>query len=245
MTLVQDFNSSKSHLVLSHNDWDFITDISARFPERQPSIYDRFIYMDMVAPQFRPRDALALIKIEPRQGLIQRGWKLPRSVYTHERGISRILGQIFRENSALKEKYNSNKARMILVHDIGEGLTTDFTPFDMEQGKITEAQKTRLEDLAMKLIFCDDQPRYQAYLDYKNKSDYSAYVVKAGDFLEWWDDAIRIDPHPDLVEELVDNASNVKGPVRKILIDMTPTFFKINPSQHSEYVGAKIMRALN
>jgi len=245
MGLAQSFTKTSSNFQPSELDWNFIKDISERFPERQPSIYDRFHYLDKVDPSFRPRDALLLLKAEPRQGLLQRNYPYVRTIYDHKRGMSRILGMLFRESAELKFKYSGNHSRKILAHDIGEVLTTDFTPLDIDQGKITPAEKIRLEDLAMKLIFAADAPRYQAYVDYENKAEYGDYVIKAVDYLEWWDDALRINPHMDLQQELIGNAENISGPVRDILRDMTPLFFKLNQSPHTDYVGKRIVRALN
>lgn len=230
---------------ISQTNWNFIKTISDRFPERQPSIYDRFIYMGMVKPSFRPRDALLITQFEPRQGLLQRNYRDVRSVFVHKRGMSQILGKIFRASVEMKSKYGGNHSRKILVHDIGEALTTDFTPLDMAQGKITSVEKTKLEDLAMKIIFAADPVRYKAYLDYEHRSELADFVIKAADYLEWWDDAIRIDPFPDLVKEIIGNAQNIDGPVLDILRDIAPIFFEQNKSPYKNEARDGIMSALN
>lgn len=169
-------------------DWDFIKSVSSRFPERKPSILERFTTFSWCPVEQRPMLALQLLKTEPRRGLMQRGYNQEsvESIYDHSRKMSRLLGRIFKEDNEAKLKFPGNRARKILVHDIGEAITTDFTPSDLD--RISAEEKVYLEDLAMRLIFEANPARYAAYVSYKNKETLDDELVKVADTLELLED---------------------------------------------------------
>lgn len=210
---------------ISAEDWNFIKSVSAAFPERKPSILERFVTFSWLPPEQRPMLALTLLKEEPRRGLMQRGYAQDQvqSVYDHSRAMSRILGKIFRENSDIREKFPGNRARKILVHDIGEALTTDFTPHDLK--RITAEDKVRLEDLAMKLIFEAHPARYEAYVAYKNKETRDDALIKVADTLELLEDIKKMGVSSGIYDEISQNCRKILGKYDDVCRDV-----KIEPN---------------
>lgn len=204
----------------TREEWSFIKEISARFHERTPSILERFTRASWCDAGLRPMLALLLLKDEPRRGLMQRGYAQEdvETVYEHSRNMSRLLGRIFKDNSDLKEKYPGNKARKILVHDLGEALTTDFTPQDMK--RISAKEKIALEDLAMRLIFETDVMRYDAYISYKNKETIDDDLIKVIDTLEFLEDIRKSGVRSEIHEEVRLSTGPVLEKYRDIFKDL-------------------------
>lgn len=213
--------------IFQSDDWDFIKSVSSRFPERTPSVMQRFLVFSYAPEKERPMLALEMLKNEPRRGLIQRGYAQEEveSVYDHTRNMSRMLGKIFRENSEARSSFPGNRARKILVHDIGEAITTDFTPRDMD--RISAGEKVRLEDLAMKLIFGEDSPRYRAYVSYKNKATRDDELVKVTDTLEFLEDTGSMNVSPEIQQEISENSRHVLNKYKGVCDDLRLDIHKL------------------
>lgn len=186
----------------SLDDWVFIKTISDRFPERVPSIYNRFQMLLACPKDKREGVALEMLKYEPRQGLVQRGYAPQNvaSIYDHTRNMARLLGRLKKENQGLKDLFPKNSARKFLCHDFGEAATTDFTPQDM--ARVSPAEKIKIEDLAMKVIFEHSPERYQAYISYKEKATEYDRLIKVVDILELLEDIEKMGVSSSISEEI-------------------------------------------
>jgi len=183
--------TEKPEIIFDANGWQFIADISARFPDRNPSILDRFKSFYQIPAEERPSEALKASKSEPHRGMMQRGKSEEevQSINCHSRKMVRILNEIFKTSSSLKEKYPNSLGRIIkiLIHDIGEVLTTDFTPKD--KINISSEEKIRLQNMAMALIFENYPEHYNAYIEYVGKKTIDDKIIKMLDVMEWIEDA--------------------------------------------------------
>lgn len=184
--------------LLSDDDWAFVSEISDRFPDRVPSILDRFRFFDAMPAAWRPAQALIAFDEVPREGLLQRGYDGVESVKTH----SKNMIEMFRasvEKGLFEATDNElrHAEQTIMVHDIGEVLTSDFTPKD--KSRISEEEKIRLEDLSMKILFESRPSRYEAYSEYKKKGTITDQRIKVLDVVEWFADCVISDVPEDQI----------------------------------------------
>jgi len=199
--------TEKLGTIFDADDWHFIADISARFPDRDPSILDRFKNFDQMPSEERPSKALKASKSEPRRGMMQRG-KLEeevQSINCHSRKMVRILNEIFKTSNRLKEEYPNSLSRIIkiLIHDIGEVLTTDFTPKD--EINISSEEKMKLQNMAMALIFENYPEHYNAYIEYVEKKTIDDKIIKVLDVIEWIEDASTLNLKKIYMREIIES----------------------------------------
>jgi len=156
--------------MLTGDDWAFIKDISDRFPDRTPSIYENFVHFENLPPQQRLKEANKALKQELRRGFVQRIQQgiTPctnpadvENIHQHSKNMRLILRRIFNTHKdhpflqglgeQAKKDMLKKAFRLAAVHDLPEAITSDFTPVDMR--KISPEIKHRLEDLASLIIF--------------------------------------------------------------------------------------------
>ncbi len=162
-TIFSPYNKETTSL-LTEGDWDFVKKISNKFPERRPSILQRFELFEMLDAKKRVGCALEFLKHLPREGFVQRKYDVEtiESIYDHSKLMRYMINEVFSNKDLCKklqiENTPKNKKialRLALIHDIAEALTTDFTPEDMKI--ISRQDKQRLEMLSSRIIF-DDEP---------------------------------------------------------------------------------------
>ena len=156
--------------LLSADEWDFVESISNLFPDRQPSILQRFKNAENTAPRDRLKFANQALKDELRRGFVQRiaDGITPEAllsdiedIHQHSKNMRLILRRIFnahKEHPFLKEMETSRQKdllkksfRLAAVHDLAEALTSDFTPVDMK--KISPKIKRKMESLSSRILF--------------------------------------------------------------------------------------------
>ena len=189
------FNSS----LLSEDDWQFVHDISIKFPNAHPSIVDRFKFFQAMPAEVRPVQALIGLREILRQGLIQRGYdpKYAQSVFDHSKDVKGVISKAYKAgvlDAFLSTESNpkqtiQNAFRKAMSHDLPEVLTTDFTPLDMEI--ITREDKTRLEELAAKILYEAYPQRHQDFHEYEAKQGKDDILVKIADFIAWAGEAVN------------------------------------------------------
>lgn len=229
------YNDNTSSL-LSKDDWNFITEISDKFPERRPTILQRFQIFEMLEPQKRPACAIEFLKHLPRAGFVERKFDLDtiESIYDHSRLMRHMINEIFNDKALCDSIGIDNNTknrrialRLALVHDVAEALTTDFTPTDMTL--ISRDDKTRMEDLACSIIFAQDPKMLRMIERYEHKDtnidrlnkvvdvleglvDCAVMDTKGHFFTEWNKTAIRmLTPYPDMMDAFATKAiENIK-----------------------------------
>lgn len=168
LALKKSINNSQS--LLSSQEWAFVKEISDLFPDRTPSILERFQKFESIEPKQRLKEANKALKEELRRGFVQRidqGITPEASkadienIHEHSSNMRLILRRIFithKDHPFIQDMGDHKKKdllkksfRLAAVHDMPEAITSDFTPVDMD--KISPAIKNRLEDLASRIIF--------------------------------------------------------------------------------------------
>ena len=88
--------------LLSQDEWQKIKEISDRYPEKKPSIYDRFRFFVALEKEQRPALAYKVLKMVKRAGVVQRGYTGDNveSIHDHSWNGVYALKRIFR-NQAL------------------------------------------------------------------------------------------------------------------------------------------------
>ncbi len=188
--------------IIGEDDWAFIREISDRFPEREPSIFDRFHSFEKMHPRSRVRNAFIELRQVPREGLKQRGVDV-QSVYDHSKNMEVFLRAAFDKGRIQASHKDQRKTiQKAAFHDLTEALITDFTPKD--QSRISADEKTRLEDLAAKLLFEAFPDRYQDFQKYKDKKTKWDERVKIADVIEWLADCVVSDiPETQISQEML------------------------------------------
>lgn len=168
LALEQPTNNLQS--LLSSQEWAFVKKISDLFPDRTPSILERFQKFEAIEPTQRLKEANKALKEELRRGFVQRidDGVTPEAsksdienIHEHSSNMRLILRRIFVTHSSHSFIQNMGEAkkkdllkksfRLAAVHDMPEALTSDFTPLDMK--KISPSIKNQLEDLSSRIIF--------------------------------------------------------------------------------------------
>ncbi len=204
----------------TEDDWNFIRDISSRFSEIEPSIQSRFELYLGLNPATRLRQAATDFSLLKRAGLAQRGFPLEKvqSVYSHSTNMvdlgektaqSGMLRVAF--GDAIDQQAMAEMEVLKLIHDLGEVLTTDFTPQDAT--RISNAEKCRLEDLAMKIILEARPGLYEVYESYKQKNHLHERLTKVDDIIEWLADSLASKIDDDEFDESFENIVETSIPV--------------------------------
>lgn len=194
----------QENIILSDDDWVFISSVSERFDDRVPSILERFKFFNAMPAEWRPAQALIAFDEVPREGLLQRGYTDVESVKRHSENMVSMFQTAVKAGLFLTRHQKIRQAeQIIMVHDIGEVLTSDFTPMDKD--RISEEEKVRLEDLAMKLLFEARPSRYEAYSAYKEKATVMDQRIKVLDVVEWFADCVISEvPEDQINSEMLD-----------------------------------------
>lgn len=215
-------NHTKNSL-LSVEEWAFVKEVSDLFPDRTPSILNRFIRFEQIEPSARLREANIALKEELRRGFVQRieqGVTPETSkddienIHEHSSNMRLILRRIFnayKDHDIVKSipckdlKDTLRKSfRLAAVHDMPEALTSDFTPVDME--KITPATKRHLEALSSRILF-EAYPRKRQMLERYEEKDLLKnernidHLNKVVDILEGGVDCLAMDVSDECFNE--------------------------------------------
>lgn len=199
-------NKSIKQSLLSADDWAFIKDISDKFPDRTPSILQRFQWFEAIPAKDRIKHAQLALKVELRRGFTQRmeqgiipqsSAKDIESIHEHAHNMRLILRRMFNRQdlSAYGQRFSKEQRKDIAkkafrladIHDMPEAITTDFTPDDLEI--ITREDKGILEGLAARIIF-ETFPKKHMMIDrYEEKDQLEDevnidHLNKVIDFLE-------------------------------------------------------------
>lgn len=209
--------------LLTHAEWDFVRRISDLFPDRTPSIIDRFLKFEAIEPRHRLKEANLALKEELRRGFVQRieegitpetSMGDIENIHDHSKNMRLILRRIFnshKDHEYLKAMPRNEQSdmlrksfRLAAVHDMAEALTSDFTPVDMK--KITPDIKRKLEALASRVLF-EAYPsklgmieRYEAKDRLKNERNID-HLNKVVDILEGGVDCLAMDVSDDCFNE--------------------------------------------
>ncbi len=137
-----------------------------------------------------------VFKIEELKELKRRGWVLreipnPESVSDHSFMVS-ILSFLLADKSLDKDKC----IKMALIHDLGESLIGDYTPFD----GITDEEKYKKEEEALKTLFGSGEI-LSLWYEFEEKKTREANFVRTIDKLEMLIQAIKYhERYPDKIE---------------------------------------------
>ena len=209
--------------LLDKDDWNFIEEVSNKFPDRKPSILQRFQIFEMLEPQKRPACALEFLKHLPRAGFVERQFNPEHieSIYDHSRLMRHMINTVFDNDKLCAEigidntpKNRRIALRLALIHDIAEALTTDFTPTDMTL--ITRDDKTRMEDLACRLIFAEDKRTLRMIERYEHKDSNIDVLNKVTDVLEGLVDCAVLDTKGQFFTEWNGTAVRALAPYPKM-----------------------------
>lgn len=168
----------------SDDDWKFIADIDARFPQRK--IMENFIDFLDREPRFRPGIAAFRMNFVDREGWHEIGVK-PR-VQSLQNHVRTNLEMVRHLTPAGMDK--NQLALMNEDHDTSEVITSDFTWDD----PITKEEKLRLERLAIKVIFENEPERIKRWEEYVAKETAVAMMLNDFDKLENIYEAEVIEP---------------------------------------------------
>ncbi len=151
----------------------------ARIASKHPKIIENFDkYLGFPASLRFPMAKVEVMDIA-RTGWVLKGIKDPESVYDHLHGLSslvdnylsRFLPHLNGEDRETTIRMGRRMQGMAKVHDIPEAIASDFTHHDHTSGKISSADKQRLELLAARVIF-EDKPElmtlYQEFHEQKS-----------------------------------------------------------------------------
>lgn len=207
----------KPDSLLSTDEWAFVKDFSDRFPERPPSIYDRFIIFEDKPKEIRPLHAFIGLHTQPREGLKQRGFHDVQSVFEHSINMREILVAAYqskRLDGYLKDSGKRTRQTpdeiihealcKIRMHDGCETLVTDLTPSDMFRA--SKREKTIMEQLAGRIIYEGYPERLIMLEEYEEKARPADELVKMADLIEWPMDYVAC-----ASSEGFDNLLEVKG----------------------------------
>jgi len=218
-------STNDNSTLLNEDDWNFINDISDKFPERRPTIKQRFEIFEMLKPHKRPACALEFLKHLPRAGFVERKFapETIESIYEHSRLMRHMISEVFNNNALCEtigiDNTPKNKRialRLALVHDIAEALTTDFTPSDL-QDIISRDEKTRLEDLACRIIFAEDDKMLRMIERYEHKDTNIDKLNKVVDILEGLVDCAVMDKKGQFFPEWNNTAANMLKPYPEMM----------------------------
>lgn len=211
--------------LISSDEWNFIVEVSNLFPDRIPSIEQRFEQFIALTPQDRLKAAQTALKLELRRGFTQRideGLmqeslrKDVESIHDHSSNMRLILRRIFNRKDLQKNVLNLDKRsvtksvkkafRLASIHDMPEAITSDFTPTDME--KISRDTKSRLEDLASRIIFEVFPKKLEMIERYEQKENLPDennidHLNKVTDMLEGVIDCLAMDTSDEIFNEWV------------------------------------------
>jgi putative hydrolase of HD superfamily len=166
-------------LKLSDDDWAFITETSARFPERE--IKQKFEEYEVRHPEQRLRSAAFNVNLVKRNGWYRVGIPYGQSVGNH-------IGTLREMVALIPEKHRDRVSKMLAVHDMAEVIISDFTPREMSEiaadGKITTAEKKRLERLAINLIYKAQPEMIALWEEFEEEKTVEALLAKDLDRLE-------------------------------------------------------------
>lgn len=223
-------NNSNTQSLLSADDWAFIKDISDKFPNRKPSILQRFQWFEAIPEKDRLKHAQTALKIELRRGFTQRieqgvipqsSAKDIESIHEHAQNMRLILRRIFNRQdlSAYGQRFSKEQRKDIAkkafrladIHDMPEAITTDFTPDDLEI--ITREDKGILESLAARIIFEVFPKKHMMIERYEEKDQLEDevnidHLNKVIDFLEGGVDCLAMNLPQDAFDEWTKTIEN-------------------------------------
>jgi len=160
--------------ILTPDDWAFIEEISARFPENR--IAENFGAFLNTPPSFRPMTAQ-----HKSNYVLRRGWQRIGVPLTYVQRLDDHIKTLDRMIALLPPGIDKERCRHILrVHDMAEVITGDFTPHD----DISKEEKRRLERLAIRLIFQSRPEDIDAWEEYERGETPEARAAKDLDKLE-------------------------------------------------------------
>ena len=156
------------------DDWQFISEISNRFPSRD--IMKRFReFVDMV-PSRRPKMAAIRTNFVDREGWYDVGISPPvQSLRDH---IDTMLDMLHHLSPA--DIDIPHLAAIIEIHDLQEAITSDFTWDD----PISKAEKHRIEQMAINIIYENQPGKITLWNEYAAKRTTGALWVNDIDKLE-------------------------------------------------------------
>lgn len=186
---------------LSSDDLAFIEEISARFPENR--IVDNFKDFLSLPPSFRPMTATYNSNY-----VLRRGWQRIGVSPRYVQRLNDHVETLDRMTALLPPEINKERCRHILrVHDMAEVITGDFTPHD----DISKEDKSRLESLAIRIIFESRPEDIKAWEEYEGGETPEAQAAKDLDKLEIAFNSERLEIlMPQLTNDLRQFRVNVK-----------------------------------
>lgn len=156
---------------LRATDLTFIERIDGLMPER--GIAARFNEVAALPPEKRLDYVLEKLKSTWRSFCPQLG--VPRdlwqSVHTHQENMAKLITTL---------NWGERAREIARLHDVMEGITSDFTPRD----PIRKAQKLKLEQIAADLVFEAHSEKRALWDEYEARKSISAIGVKEADLLE-------------------------------------------------------------
>lgn len=161
---------NKGRIFPSSQGWGLIVEVAQRFPDRK--IIERFDFAVKLTPKNRFEWALGEMANIKRNGFVQRG--------------------IDAEYAQSNAQHVNNMLRMsndpliqikIILHDLAEDLTTDFSKPDMAKEGMAEA-KPRLEFMAAMIIMQAHPHFFKLWEEYEHKSTWRDNQVKQLDHIE-------------------------------------------------------------
>lgn len=218
MSPIDSFPSSKPESkapLLSKSEWSKIKEISDRYPEKKPSIYDRFRFFDAMPSEIRPHQAYKALKAVDRAGVVQRGYEgeCVENIHEHSCNIIYALTQIFKDEALVLRIFGEDAdipdllrtgIKIARHHDLPEVIVTDLSLTDMD--RMSRDEKSFLEDCANRVIFESNTRRRTMIERYEEKQTKMDKLIKVLDALESGVDSVAIGMTKNHFEEFIGTA---------------------------------------
>jgi len=197
----------RGNVVYTKAGMKFVRDFDKKHPERQ--IKDRF------------ENAMALRGNPLQDWALLEQFQTVRTGFT-ERGLSVEDAQTNGEhvNNMLAMATDLRVRAKIIVHDVCETATTDFSKPFVERHDMAET-KVRLEKIAAAILFQNEPELFQLWMEYEEKAGWEDHLVKEIDNMEHQvfvsralEQGLPSYMHPSFVEALHDTMRHrMKSPL--------------------------------
>jgi len=177
--------------IVSFDEYNFIKTIDDRFPRKH--IADNFNLFAALRPNEREQLAQSKISELARAGWVRIGTPAQdvQTVAEHQYNMAEI---------AKIKKLGDRVEGMSLVHDMTEGVVTDFTPVD----DISREDKSRLESIAVRVLFGYSPYKHKLWLEYEEGKTKDAMIAKDLDQIEMVNYATYIESRNRNLKEALD-----------------------------------------
>lgn len=204
-------DQSPPHSNLTDNDLKKINIFSKKIKGHTgQNIAHRFNEFHNLEAKIRAGVALDFFNKTPRRGLMLRGYgrEQVESVLDHSRHLAHMNALAVKNIPALSQAFNQEASNRnltrdnlviamltkALIHDLAEVLTTDLTPYDINEYLGGDKdKKAAIEDIAHRLLYQNEPVLAKLIDEYEEKKGLEDIINKTNDILEWLADILLIE----------------------------------------------------